>query len=76
MSKRAFAVVAIAGLVATGAAIVRAADTPLQGAWQIVDQTDVVDISQASADDLRALYGPIAAKAVEGRAPVRPVRVE
>jgi len=88
MSRRVVAIVALAGLIAAGAAIVRAADSPLQGTWQIVDQNgrpgpgvyifarthysmmtasadrpDIVDISQASADDLRALYGPMAANA-------------
>jgi len=90
MVKRAavIAVLAVAGLFAARASILHAADSPLQGAWQIVDQNgrpgpgvyifakthysmltasadrpDIVDISQASAEDLRALYGPMAANA-------------
>jgi hypothetical protein len=81
-------VIAVVAFVVADATILRAADSPLQGAWQIVDQNgrpgpglyifakshysmmtagqdrpDIVDISQATADDLRALYGPMAANA-------------
>jgi len=90
MVKRALCagLLAVAGLLVGSVPILRAADSPLQGAWQVVDQNgrpgpgvyifakthysmmtasadrpDIVDISQANADDLRALYGPMAANA-------------
>jgi hypothetical protein len=69
--------------------IVRAADNPLQGAWQVTnpgggtamagvfifcgkhysmmaasaDRPDITDLSKASADEMRALYGPMVGNA-------------
>src|SRR5215470_11568725 len=73
-------------LAASRLSIVRAADNPLQGAWQVTnangfagififsakhysmmaastERPDITDLSKATADDLRALYGPLVGNA-------------
>jgi Lipocalin-like domain len=74
-------------LTATRSSIMTAAESPLQGAWQVMnpangmagififsgkhysmmaastDRPDITDLSSATADDLRALYGPMVGNA-------------
>jgi hypothetical protein len=75
-------VVAMFLLTAIGPRIMTAAESPLQGAWQVnsssgmagvfifsgrhysmmaarTDRPDITDLSKATADDMRALYGPM-----------------
>src|SRR3954471_1499742 len=69
-------------MVASGHSILKAADTPLKGAWQVTnangfagififsakhysmmaastERPDISDLSKATADEVRALYGPM-----------------
>ena len=84
MLKRVIVVMSIAMsvLAASRLSIVRAADNPLQGAWQVTnangmtgififtakhysmmaaspERPEISDLSNATADDVRALYGPM-----------------
>jgi hypothetical protein len=84
MLKRFIVVTFIGMLVLAGsrASVVRAADSPLLGAWQVTsangfsglfifsakhysmmaastERPDITDLSKATADELRALYGPM-----------------
>jgi hypothetical protein len=75
-------VIAMSVLAALCLGIVRAADNPVQGAWQVTsangfagififsakhysmmaastDRPDIADLSKATADEVRALYGPM-----------------
>jgi hypothetical protein len=74
-------------LAATRSSVMTAAESPLQGAWQVTnaaggmagififsgkhysmmaagtERPDITDLSKATADDLRALYGPMVGNA-------------
>jgi hypothetical protein len=75
-------VIAMSVLAALCLGIVRAADNPVQGAWQVTsangfagififsakhysmmaastERPDIADLSKATADEVRALYGPM-----------------